>query len=560
MKRLFAWVLLVIFPSLAFALSIPLLEGVTRNTNSNIQFKKIDKSSLEISFKIYEVEVNEAEFKTNLSGIPDKDYYEMSFKGIKTTEDVGKAVIPFYSVLIEGRPENLDVSYDSDTSPKELDFLPKPFEELPCRCKKDDEIKSFSLEDYENDERGYFKLEYLGDFRGKPLTRVLMYPGKIGSNANSFLINPDIRYSIKKDQGKLKYFNKPENLIEQYTLSNSNYLIISPDRFLDSLKGFVKWKEKRGFNVRLVSLESIGSTFIEVQSFLHSEYKKEKYEYALLVGHEDIFPTDYVVTDSDSRTPSDLGYFTMGGLDDFIPDVYYGRMVVDTEEDILNQTKKIIEFESGSFRNRSGLKRQIGIASDEGENPSDVEYMKQMQAPLKRTLKIKNYEFFQANNNSTVDKINKILNKGAVWLNYIGHGSGDSWSSINSGEYQSDDVKDLVPGVVKPIIIDVACQNGRFNYEGRLGERFLNESKNGEPIGAVAYYGGSVDISWHPPAKMAVAINKLMVDNKIKVLGKALLAGQMQLYKDHSNLNEVKDNFKWYHLFGDPSLKLSWKK
>ena len=156
-----------------------------------------------------------------------------------------------------------------------------------------------------------------------------------------------------------------------------------------------------------------------------------------------------------------------------------------------------------------------------------------------------------------VNEINLAFNSGAGWVNYIGHGIGDSWPSINQGEYMSSDIESIEKNNTIPVIIDVACQNGRFSYSDRLGERFMNTTNNSESVGAVAYYGGSVDISWHPPAIMAVGINKKIVENNIEVLGEALFAGQMYLMKNHSILEEVVHNLAWYHLQGDPALLIN---
>ena len=124
-------------------------------------------------------------------------------------------------------------------------------------------------------------------------------------------------------------------------------------------------------------------------------------------------------------------------------------------------------------------------------------------------------------------------------------------------EYMSSSIKNIKPAAVKPIIIDAACENGSFLYTGtKLGERFMNSTNGGAPTGAVAYYGGSVSISWDPPAIMSIGINKMIVQNKIIHLGEALLAGQMYLSKNHSNQAEVIENFRWYHLFGDPSMRI----
>jgi len=224
--------------------------------------------------------------------------------------------------------------------------------------------------------------------------------------------------------------------------------------------------------------------------------------------------------------------------------------------DISNQVRKIMDYEGDLLSNGAGWSQHIGLASDEGSDPSDEEYLAQMTSTFVESFGVSSRSFLQRNSDSTPTNLNKALSSGAMWLNYIGHGTGTSWPSMWS-TYYSSSIKNLTTDAVKPIIIDVACQNGRFRYNAKqLGERFMNESKDGAPVGAVAYYGGSVNISWNPPAVMAVGLNKMVVQEKIDALGKALLAGQIYLFNNYTDVASVKENFSWYHLFGDPSLSL----
>ena len=55
----------------------------------------------------------------------------------------------------------------------------------------------------------------------------------------------------------------------------------------------------------------------------------------------------------------------------------------------------------------------------------------------------------------------------------------------------------------------------------------MNVGPFGGHKGATAYYGGSVDISWHPPAIMAVGINRALAKKEAKTLGEILLLGQL---------------------------------
>jgi len=489
----------------------------------------------------------------------DGKFTDLIFPRLKNTDEINKPRLPYLTLFMEGKPKDFIVDVREGPTKKVANILPRPNLKLPCRCLKEgDDIEPLDRKVYESAIEELYEIDYLGDFRGIEISRIKLYPSRYDGREKELIVYPTIEFSIFDKSKDIVATHEVRDLLELDSVTNKKFVVVGPERFFEALNPWKNWKEEQGFEVKLVPLEGLGQSPKDIRSFFRSEYKREAFSWALLLGHEKIMPTNYVKTDSHDKTPSDLGYFTMGGLRDNIPDVFYGRFVVDSLQDLEVQVLKTIQFEKGAYSNKSGYKRQIGIASDEGFDPTDVEYLKNMQTPLERAFGIQSYKFLQEKINSTPENINRVLNKGAIWLNYIGHGEGSTWPSLHSRSYHSNDIKSIDgKGMVKPIIIDVACQNGRFSFDNRLGERFLNETKGEDSlIGAVAFYGGSVDISWHPPAKMAVIINQILAKGKSTYLGKLLFNGQMELFKKHSTKKEVIDNLKWYHLLGDPSLRI----
>ena len=488
----------------------------------------------------------------------DDQFQDLSFYKLSSTDEVDRPQLPYMAIFLKGRPADFEIQILRGKASFVKDVLPRPNLKLPCRClKKGDDVKPLDWDIYRSSRKKLYDVEYLGDFKGLPISRLKLYPTLYEARTRVLKVFPNINFNIFHKTQNLEASHKIDRLLDLAKVNNK-FVVVGPERFFEALRPWRDWKEKQGFEIDFFAIEEIGTKSRDVKKFLHRLYKKEKFTWSLLIGHEEIMPTEYVKTNSHDKTPSDLKYFTMGGKSDSIPDVYYGRFVVDSVQDLESQIRKIIKFESKSFEDLSGFRRQIGIASDEGYDPTDVEYLEQMQSPLKASFNLNIFKFLQENANSTPENINKILTKGAVWLNYIGHGEGSTWPSLNMRSYHSNDIKNIdSEGRVKPVIIDVACQNGRFSYENRLGERFLNELRGDTLVGAVAYYGGSVDISWHPPAKMAVAINTILAKGEVNQLGKVLFEGQMELFKKHSDKNEVIDNLKWYHLLGDPSLLIN---
>ncbi|MDH5581750.1 MAG: C25 family cysteine peptidase [Bdellovibrionales bacterium] len=479
------------------------------------------------------------------------EYEEVELKGLKLSDESHLARLPFYSFLVEAKAENINYELNTLVEESFTEVKLKPAPEMPCRCADDASPKQLNEGLYFSDNREMVEIEYLGDYRGKPISKVKVYAGKYSPNTKVLKIYSQLKVSFFSNEGPLKSFKGTDQV-------GKRYLFFTPKSFKSEVEELARYREIQGHQVQTFFLEDMGSNFTDIQSSIRSIWDEAPFDYALIVGHEEIFPTEYVDTSNDSQTPSDLNYFTYGGEGDFIPDVFYGRLAVDKGIEITNFIKKVKEFERAQYKDPSGLNKQIGIASNEGESPSDVEYLKQMQQPLTKQLGIHSKAFLQDNKNSTASNIVKELKNGAIWLNYIGHGSGNSWTSINRGEFHSDHIRDLESRVVKPIIIDVSCQNGRFNYNGRLGERFMNETRFSKPIGAVAYYGGSVDISWHPPAVMAVKISELFAKKQVGSLGNLLLSGQIELLRAYSNAEMAKENLVWYHLLGDPALRLKY--
>jgi hypothetical protein len=478
------------------------------------------------------------------------DFVSLSVDGLKNAQTPGKPQLPYKSFLVKGAPKDLklDVSFKKKHFFKGLKSLPAPLK--PCRCEKNlkanQNLYPVNAEAYNQDEGKLVELVDLGDFRGERLTQVVVRP--ILQNIFGLSVYEDLQVEVHNPFG-LK--------ATAVGTSNNSMLIVAPKVLSKGAQAFKVFKEESGLNVRLVYFEDVATNATGLKNYIHSEYKRSNFQYTVLMGHSGILPPLSVATSSDPKTPSDYPYFTMGGPQDVFPDVFYGRIVAATNDEVILQIEKMKEYRDKSWNDNSGAKKAIGIASNEGWDPTDVEYMQNMLSPLESSLGFTTNYFFQDSSNTIVKNINKSFNGGARWFNYIGHGSGNSWSSIANGEYTSDDIKSLRPGAVKPVIIDVACQNGRFSYEGKLGERFMNTSYNGKPVGAVAYYGGSVDISWDPPAVMAMAIGRELATQKTQGLFELIMIGQRYLIENYEDIEASRENLLWYHLFGDPSLQVT---
>lgn len=481
-----------------------------------------------------------------------KKYKEVSVDNLPLTTEVGMPALPFQAVTIDAAAG--DVRVRADLGMPSIVKVGKilPAQEQPCRCpekKKRAAVFTDKLAEYKAPASG-FRVDSLGDYRGQGVSRVVLLPHKYNPQTGVLVVYPNARYEIS-------YPAAPAATVRD---SVYDYLVVAPRDLLGGLGAWVDWKKSsQGLRFNVVAYEDLGVTDANgFKTWVHSEYERAQFKYALLVGGRDRIPQIIVTTTTDYETPSDLPYFAMGGDEDAIPEVLAGRVVANNVDTLQNILKKWIAYERDDTA-AVGWNRAIGIASNEGSGPSDAEYVKAIQDKFTAAFGAQSVYLFENNADSNPTNFNAQLGTGAMWVTYLGHGSGQSWPSFGK-TYSVSDTKNIRnASAVKPVWIDVACLNGALESTEGGANLTANVDPSGEPVGVVAYYGGTVVISWHPPAILARGLAYKMADMVRPVLGEALQAGHRYLTENISDADEILSNQRWYHLQGDPSLRVRLK-
>lgn len=472
-------------------------------------------------------------------------FVQFNVPGYETEKTLGAPELPVKTWLVKGTPSDIQVKFKKNSTTA-ISGRPSPVQEQDCRCATD-KIKTFSYRaDLYANQGEAVQVQYLGAFRGQPISQVNVRLADYNQLAQSVELTTDAEVDISANEFSLGRGDFKD------------YLILAPTHLVEGVNDFVNWKRENGYNVSVEVVASPNNTTAAIQALIKQYYTEKGTDFVIIVGDENAVPMFRVATSGDSKTPSDLKYYTMDGPTDYIPDMLTSRIVATSAAQVTAQLAKSIEFEKRTWENTAGLNKFIGIASNEGANPSDDQYVKAIEAKYQEVLGSTIVHLHQNDAvNSKPAVLNSHFDSGAAWLTYLGHGSGSSWPSMNQS-YSTTHINQLNnKSVVKPIIIDVACQNGRL-VSSYLGSQFMKVDSlaNNSPFGAVAYYGGSVNISWHPPAVMAQGIAFEHLAKKYNHLGEALLAGQLYLASKWTKKEEVIDNMEWYHLQGDPGLNI----
>jgi len=418
-------------------------------------------------------------------------------------------------------------------------------------------------------------LEEVGKMQNLRLVRLALNPVQMDFASNSLKVTSELKVKInfRKTASvfKASKLSKPLYRIAKLGTVNGlglgntvtlesapeTMIILVADEFKDQISTLVSWKQQRGYNVEVFTTTEAGGTKEAIKKFLQKYYDSHevKPSYLITIGNKTTMPT-YMESTASGSAASDLKYSQLAGEDN-IPDLMYGRLVADNKTELETQMNRWIAYEKSPEKNASWYHDAMTIASPDGSGPSDKEYAEQIQEILKANTYKSVDSFFASEDAATAANITEATHQGRSWISYFGHGSGTSWASTND-TFGNAQVAKLENTDKLPFLIDVACQNASWvKLPKCFGKAWVTQTTaDGKAAGAVAFYGGSVNISWHPPAVMSVGVAKSHYEKKISSLGGSVLAGQLYLFEKMGENEETLDNLRWYNLLGDPSLQM----
>ena len=401
-----------------------------------------------------------------------------------------------------------------------------------CRCRDEEKKIRAKVDSFE----GEHKVEYVGDFRGKHIYRLIIPLVRIREGATNRLVQVE----VKASNAKLFSASKKRE--------RKSIIIVLPNDFAE-MKGSIKqYYLQKSFSVHFIEDKEVISIREKLRKKIKELYKSNKVTHTLFVGDSSLISPYYLDTRFDSATPSDYPYFKQGDESDHIPDIIGARISIQSPEQLNGYLKKL------SIKNADGPIVSIGVSSNEGSNPSDYQYVESILEELSPSTD--RYHLNQDNDDSNPTNFVNILNSGVDLFNYIGHGSGFAWPSFRR-EVKVSDLENWRPGRKGPIVLDVACQNGKFNGRGNIGETMISgHRKYDYENGALAYVGGSVDISWDPPAIFAQGVSKALGRNSSMSIGDGVIEGYLYLFQMHSDLEDIIDHLEWTHIQGDPTASM----
>lgn len=326
--------------------------------------------------------------------------------------------------------------------------------------------------------------------------------------------------------------------------ADGRMLVVCHDSFMGIIQPFVEWKRSAGREVQLISTGSVGGTTGGIQGAIDALYAEPAgLTYVILVGDQEQVPSysgTFEGADDDTR------YGNIEG-DDLYPDLFVSRISGSNPIDIQTQINKFVRYERDPDAGADWYHIGAALASNLGD-PSDLERAGWLREDMLNYTFSEVHEIYQPDGD-TAD-IAAAVNAGVSLINYLGHGTGTSWTNPY---FTAADIGALTNGWMTPWILDVSCSNGDFSTDECFAEAWMRAGNPDQPQGALATYSASTTTPWVPPCIMQAEAVDLMVANQANVLGSLYFHGIMKVmdvYPGNSQLVEQ------YNIFGDCSLMI----
>lgn len=413
------------------------------------------------------------------------------------------------------------------------------------------------------DYRGHAIVVY--PFQYNPVTKVLRVyheikvkiktTGKRGKNIKT----PDKNKNKKKGRAFEEVYTRhflnynaaaqDENLAEvMYTPVNDdfgNYLIISYSSFMDEMADFKTWKESIGYTVDLVDYSTIGSSSA-LKTYVSNYYNTNGLTFLLLVGDHAQVPVS-----STSAGDSDTNYGYIVGNDHYL-DIFVGRFSAETAAHVTTQVDRTLYYERDLSSSASFFSNAIGMGSSEGpghNNEYDYQHINNILTDCS------NYGYTTYTNHQSggsTSALSSLINAGAGVMFYCGHGSDTAWTC--GWTFSVTNVNALTNDDELPFIFHVACVVGNFKNQTCFCESWMRATNNGNPTGAIANCGSTINQSWEPPMTAQDEMADIMVAASKRTFGGVYANGMFEMIDVHGSGGESMADT--WTCFGDPSVQL----
>ena len=340
---------------------------------------------------------------------------------------------------------------------------------------------------------------------------------------------------------------EPLSSREEYQPASIMYICGGASLSHPFVQDLIEWRRLQGYIVYAVSTsETGGSSASAVENYLEDIFSSWEAppEIVGLIG--DTGGTYGIGNHTYGGGATDVDYSYLSG-NDFLPEVFIGRISVNSSSDLSNVINKTLTYEKALNQESWWYERAALVADPSSSGVSTITTMQYIQNIMENFgMDDIRTNYSNGNYDSWVEG---QFDSGILYYHYRGYygSSGIGESGLNSGIYT-------------PFAASLTCGTGDFNGTSN-SESFLRAGSYSDPQGAVGCVGVST-LETHTAYNNIVHMGMIegIYSKGMNHAGASLANGKLALLKTYpTNPNNAVSKFSaWPNLMGDPALHL-WK-
>jgi len=356
--------------------------------------------------------------------------------------------------------------------------------------------------------------------------------------------------------------------------NQAEYIFIAHKKFHSVAQQLANFWQQRGMSTFIADVDDIYDEFnfgiknpTAIKEFLkyaYQNWQRPAPTYVLLVGDASwdakknistSVKEDYVP--SWGNPVSDIWYVCLDGDDDRLPEMFIGRLPIETVEQGTRYLQKMIDYENYPS---ARWKKQICFINGGFDDQEQYifgyqtdEIVKDFVIPPPAALQptIISKELDGLYEGEKREEIIRAIDDGKVWVNFIGHGGSGTWELM----FHDQQVFQLENQGKLPLVSSFTCHTGRFANPQitNFGENFILYSE----AGAIAFIGTTGWGFIYEDDIMARALFRSVLSDTVRNFGAALTLAKIRFWGDVFKSNRAEDVFLQYSLLGDPALSFT---
>ncbi len=564
--------------------------SIYSNGQNNFSYKFTD-NKLQIS-KSFEI------FDTTKVSVNNNEYYIIDMgEEVSCSQQAGLPSLPQY-VLLVNLPTDKQISIEEKIIETERIQLNKDIKVIPKQASHTKNTAEFPFiineKHYQTNSfypESLVSIKNEGMFLGQNLSAIVISPIKYNPRQNIIELIRKIEIEISfsdSEEGQKDFINNKASKVSQEffahniiqnkssfdtSLDNIPYtlVILSPENYSQTLKPFISWKKKQGFNVIPLYIDETFSNPNEIKNNLKYIYEDNErhFDYLLICGDVEQIPSFIVNSEfaDDGIHYTDLYYADY--TSDALADVLYGRISARDTSELRNILDKTINYESYNFPDDNFLDKSLLVAghtsqaSEKTMTNGQLNYAKQYLALFSDTS-----VYYNSQSSEQINNIKTDINNGNAWINYTAHCNEIGWLNPSIDTCFTNSMNNTEK---YGLFINNCCLAGRYDYEECFSENLIRQNNKGAvaSIGASDYTMWEEDYYWSVGFKN-ISLNPTYNANKLGVydkffhthnealtqhaitLGQMLSAGVLSVLQSNSPYYSYYSEI--YNLQGDPTL------